>query len=143
VRCAITVLVLLSALACRRAATPAPAPSSFDAAVGAVTWTLVELEGRHPPIGAGGKSATIEFATGETRAAGFTGCNRFTTGYTVAPGMLRFEGTAMTRMACPDGMELEQFYTKALEATERYEVSGDTLTFLGASGPLLKFKRGR
>ncbi|MEM8606632.1 MAG: META domain-containing protein [Myxococcota bacterium] len=98
-------------------------------------WVLSELEGAPAAKGAGGKSPTLTLHGTEKRASGFAGCNRFTGGYELGDeGTLRFPGVAMTMMACPDGMELEQSYSKALGATTSYEIEGNSLVLKAEDG---------
>lgn len=129
-------LLLILALGCPRTAKP-PSSSAL-----AGDWTLMDLNAQPAPAGVGGRPATLHFAPDSSRVTGFAGCNRLTAGYTTSGDSLRFEAAAMTRMACPEGMELEQAFTEALIATTRFEVSDTGLTLLGASGPVARFSRG-
>jgi len=58
---------------------------------------------------------------------GFSGCNRFTGGYQSNSGKLTFTQLASTRMACIEGMELEQRFLDALGHTTRITIQGDSL----------------
>ena len=53
-------------------------------------------------------------------ATGFAGCNRFMGTFTLTETELHFSPIALTKMACTDGMELEQKFAAALTATRRY-----------------------
>lgn len=127
--------------ACRPAATPESSPASFRSAVAGVEWELRELDGKPAPLGAGSRPATIRFENDSARVTGFAGCNRYFGGYTLDGTTIRFGGVGMTRMACSDGMALEQQLAAALEATRRYELDGPRLTLLGESGAVARFER--
>jgi heat shock protein HslJ len=134
------VLLAAAALACQQLArTAASAP--FRQAVGDSDWELIELADQPAPTGAGGRRATIRFGPDTSRAGGFAGCNRYGGSYTVDGDALRFGALMMTKMACDQGMDLERRLAEALEATQRYELTGGRLTFYGASGPVARFAR--
>ena len=109
------------------------------------TWVLQTLAGEPASPGAGGKPVDIQFAAGEQRAAGFSGCNRYTGGY-VREGMaeqgspLKFGPMAGTMMACEDGGELEQNYLQILGRVTAFRLDGDTLSLLAGSEVLATFK---
>jgi heat shock protein HslJ len=72
--------------------------------------------------------------TGEgNRVRGLSGCNRFTGGYQSNSGKLTFTQLASTRMACMEGMELEQRFLDALGRTNRFAIRGDQLTLLAVT----------
>lgn len=109
-------------------------PSLFD-----ITWNLVELNGQAPPAGAGGRSATLLLEPADQRASGFSGCNRMTGTYHHAGDSLSFGPMAMTRMACQDGMQLEQQYSAALEVVRTFRLSAAGLELMGDSGTVARF----
>jgi len=112
---------------------PAPAKDSTRPLEG-TEWTLTEIGGHQAALGAGGKPATLLLSVSGHRAAGFGGCNRFSGGYRIARDSLVFGPIAMTMMACPTGMELEQQFGAALAATRRFHVDGLTLQLLDSRG---------
>ena len=101
-------------------AQPLGGPAS--AALTGTDWELTELQGVAPAVGAGGRRATIRLDADASRVAGFAGCNRYFGTYTLDGATLRFGAIGMTRMACAEGMTLEQQLSAALDATRRYEV---------------------
>lgn len=135
------VLVALAIQSCQPSPTPDPSPAEFRAAATGGEWILRELDDAPAPVGAGGRAPTLQFEADTARAAGFAGCNRWFGTYTVEGRSLRFGAVGMTRMACSDGMALEQRFAAALEATRRYELSGAQLTLFGESGPVARFDR--
>jgi heat shock protein HslJ len=75
------------------------------------------------------------------RVRGFSGCNRFTGGYELNDGRLRFGQLASTRMACVKGMEQEQRFLDALGKTMRFTIHGDGLAlYSGDEQLILRFE---
>jgi heat shock protein HslJ len=100
-------------------------------------WVLTRIEGQavaasRPP------SLRVDGAAG--KVAGFSGCNRYTGSATVSGAKLKFGPLAGTRMACVDGMELEQRYLTLLAQTDRYRIEGDTLLLLSGDRTLLGYQ---
>jgi heat shock protein HslJ len=142
-RTAVLVLLLplvVGALGCRRPPTSA-GPADFRAAASGAEWELKELAGQPAPTGVGGRRATLRFESDTARVAGFAGCNRYFGTYTVDGTALRFGAIGMTRMACAEGMGLEQQLGAALEATRSYTLNASQLTLLGSNGPVARFER--
>jgi heat shock protein HslJ len=97
------------------------------------------------PSGAGGEPITLVLSTetGQRRASGFSGCNRYTGTYQLTDGKLGFGPLAGTRMACATlGGKVESAYLDALTHIEHSGVdmrkpqelqlildNGDTLVF--------------
>jgi heat shock protein HslJ len=76
--------------------------------------------------------------SGDGKASGSAGCNRFTAGYAAEGQKLTFSPAAATRMMCtaPSVMEQEQQFLKALEAVATARFEGDRLELRAASGAL-------
>ena len=53
---------------------------------------------------------------------------------------LHFNSVAVTRMACNDGMDLEQKFAAALTATRRFSSSGTGLELMGDSGTVARLE---
>ena len=145
--------LIVTAVGCRQPPTPA-GPAEFRTTVAGADWELIELAGQPAPTGAGGRRATIRFEPDTPRVAGFAGCNRYFGTYTLDGQTIRFGPIGMTRMACAEGMTLENQLATALEATRRYELTtfdltidrdrvGEMkrLTLIGSSGPVAVFTR--
>jgi heat shock protein HslJ len=100
-------------------------------------WTLTVLDGE--PIEPEANITAI-FTPGEMpnsgSVSGFAGCNQYNAGYAFDGSSLSVEPPAITMMACPTGMETEQSYLQALEASESYEILGDKLVLTHPSGAL-------
>ena len=82
----------------------------------------------------------IRFVEEDRRASGETGCNSFTGSYELTGNALRLGTLAVTQRACNEGMEVERAYLSGLNAADRFEITGDTLTLYGDDEPLLGFE---
>ena len=92
-------------------------------------WQLIQLDGRAVKPEEG--KFYVMFLAEENRFAGVGACNRLMGKYeTTDKGALRIGPIASTMMACP-GMEQEDAFTKALEATTHYDMDGPMLLLLG------------
>lgn len=135
----VSVLTLLAA--CAQPPGSGLAPADFRAAVSGTDWELTEINGAPAPTGAGTRQATIRFDADTARVGGFSGCNRYFGTYTLDGTALRFGAVGMTKMACAQGMELEQQLAAVLAATRRYELAERELTLFGDAGAVAKFVR--
>ncbi len=107
----------------------------------ATDWVLVSLGDRANPLGAGGRPVTLRIdVSPDAVAAGFAGCNRYTGSYTVRRDSLTFGPSASTKMACAQGMDVEQAYLSTLPKVVTYAIEDSTLTFFGASGKLATYR---
>lgn len=78
------------------------------------------------------------------RAAGLAGCNRFAGSFRREGQALSLGPLAVTRMACADGVALEQEYLAALQATRRWNILAGTLELYDQQGAVLaRFGTGR
>jgi heat shock protein HslJ len=132
--------VVVGTIDCRQPRA-AGSPADFRAAAAAGEWELRELAGQLAPTGVGGRRATLRFEPDTARVAGFAGCNRYFGAYTIDGTKLQFGPIGMTRMACSEGMGLEQQLAAALEATRTYTLNGNELTLVGTNGPVARFER--
>ncbi len=109
-------------------------------------WGLLTLGSGYADLGAGGKQLDIRFMAADTRAAGFSGCNRFSGRYTTedssdSQGSLTFGPLAGTRMACPQGRgDIELDYLQALEKVTAYRLLDNTLSLLAGDVIVASFK---
>jgi len=111
-----------------------------DASLTETYWKLIELDGQPAVPGAGGHELHMVLTGEGSRVRGFSGCNRFTGGYQSNSGKLTFTQLASTRMACMEGMELEQRFLDALGRTTRFSIQGDTLAlYSGDDQPAMRF----
>lgn len=126
---AILGLFLLAACA----ATEPPAPKSVT--LEGTDWTLTRVGTAAVSAAPGARAPNLRLA--ERRAGGFAGCNRFGGAYELAGASLRFGQMVATRMACMNGGELEQSYLDALTAVRAWQIAGNRLTLVSASGTAL------
>jgi len=86
-----------------------------------------------------GAPPTVRFADG--RASGFSGCNRFTGGYTRDGDTITVGRLAGTMMACPEPrMTAEKTFLDGLSGAHRVAIAGDRLTLTPATGQPLVFQ---
>lgn len=102
-----------------------------------VSWTLVEINGRRPPV-----DATFKIDT-SFRGTGFAGCNMFSAAMYPARGQTVVAGPpAVTKRACPPAlMQFERAYLSGLFSRPTWEHVGDRLTLKTRSG-VMRFRRG-
>jgi heat shock protein HslJ len=100
-------------------------------------WTLSLMNGQAVPTES---PITAVFTPGETPNSGYiggsSGCNTYSAGYTLDGNNLTVQPAAMTLMACATGMETEQAYLQALQASTSYEIFVDKLVLTNPSGTL-------
>lgn len=98
-------------------------------------WKLVELKGNPITPANNQQEAHIILRGGEpTALSGSGGCNRLMGSYTLSGDTITFGRTAMTMMACPQGMDTEQAFTAALEGKKRWHIEGNQLLLLDDTG---------
>lgn len=145
-------LVALALVACQRrtpeggSSSEAPPPSAttmpdtLPPLLG-TEWSLVELDGKPAPRGAGDKPATLSLTTSDSRASGFGGCNRWFGTYERTGDQLRFSQMGSTKMACISGMELEDHFLATLAKVRSYAITSTGLELRGDSTVLARLVR--
>jgi heat shock protein HslJ len=133
----VTLPLLVLALAACNATTPAAtaAPGGpLDSTIANTDWVLGTLG--DTPLNSG-TSVTLLFSF--RTAAGFSGCNDYSTSYTSdGASTLTFGPIAATRMACAGGGgATETAYYTALGKVRTYAIDGSTLTLKGDGGSTL------
>jgi heat shock protein HslJ len=106
-------------------------------------WRLVELNGQ-PAVGAdlaGRPWLRLNVDSGRVEGSG--GCNRLSGTMDRSGSSLTFGPLLTTKMACADAAvnRQEQEFLKALQATNRFEASADTLTLLRGSDRVARLVR--
>lgn len=105
------------------------------------TWEALMIDGKEIAFDApGAKKPSLILNEKESRASGFSGCNRFNGTYTSDAKTLSFSSAmAMTRMACPE-MGIETAFMDVLTQTKTWKIEGTTLHLQTADGkPLATF----
>ena len=121
--------------------TPASTSSTRTASVADTTWNLVDLAGQKALPDVEGNVPDLRLDSSQHRASGNSGCNRFFGNYGLAGDSLRLGPLASTRRACIDQAlnAQETAYLAALDQTHTWNIAGDTLTIVGANGPMAHF----
>jgi len=105
-------------------------------------WKLTELMGtKVTGPSATGKEMYITFKKEDSMVLGHGGCNSFRGKYEVKEGnRISFSGLASTMMACPD-MQNETEFMKAVESSDNYVITGNSLVLNKARmAPLARFE---
>ena len=103
-------------------------------------WELLELDGKTITVTVKDKAPYLELNPEKASAYGFGGCNRFFGSYETTDRTLQFSTMGATRMACPEGMDQEQAFFRALDSVRRYEVHGSKLLLYSDAGLVARFE---
>ncbi|MFN3586133.1 MAG: META domain-containing protein [Moraxellaceae bacterium] len=99
-------------------------------------WTLVERAGTAIPLP---KPPTLRLDAAEQRAGGHGGCNRYAGGYVLTRDQLTFTRMAGTRMACMQGMDVEDKYLADLGRVTHWRLVDGRLELRAGDQVLLVF----
>lgn len=104
-------------------------------------WRLVELNGRAAMPGDLARRPWLRFNTDSSRVSGSAGCNRMSGAFTVSGELLQFGALISTKMACADQSlnQQESDFFGALQSTDRYALSGDTLRLIKGTETVARF----
>ena len=115
------------------AASPPPIHAVPDAPLREIHWVLRQLAGQPVVVPADTREAYLTLRADGT-AEGNGSCNRFRGSFfSATAGELRFSPLMSTRMSCP-AIATENAFTRVLEQSRTYRISGDTLRVLDAGG---------
>lgn len=116
------------------------APPRPDRTLVNTYWKLVQLRGAPVTVAPNQREPHLILQMQGNRVVGSGGCNRLTGSYTLNGDFVGFGGVAATRMACPDGMEQEGAFLRALGEVKSWRVRGDELALLDdANAAILQF----
>ena len=105
-------------------------------------WKLIEVSGMAVlPDSSRKREPHMILHTQDNRVTGTGGCNQFTGTFELQPdNRIRFAPLAATKMFCTTAQQTEDLMFKALENTDSYYLSGDTLQLIRARmAPLARF----
>jgi len=100
-------------------------------------WTLTAIGVAATPIAKTQTEAFLLLGDPPGRVSGSGGCNRLAGAYQIAGDKLTFGPIAGTRMACAEGMSVEDALGAALGSTAAFRIDRDRLDLLDAGGALL------
>jgi heat shock protein HslJ len=107
-------------------------------------WKLVDLNGKPVAAAARRREPYLRLNPEGKTLQGSGGCNAMRGAYQLDGSKLRLTQIATTRMACPDPyMNQESAFLKALEATDSFKISGDTLELHGGGKSIARFEARR
>lgn len=108
------------------------APGQFQG----IVWRAEKLAGRYLP-----QQLNVRMLFDrQDRLYGFAGCNSFNGSYKQQANRLNVAGLASTQKYCSDSSELEQQFTRSLQAADRAEVNGAKLQLFKDNNLLIEFK---
>ena len=105
-------------------------------------WELAHWGDRSVPYGDDAQPVILSFK--DRRVSGHAGCNRYAAAISFGPqaGEVTVSRGMTTRMACETRrMEFEAAFIKAFEASRRYRLDGERLSFESEVAPPLEFYR--
>jgi len=110
--------------------------------LGGADWRLVELNGRAAIPAELTRRPWIRFNTDSSRVSGSAGCNRMSGPFTLRGDTMQFGSLISTRMACGDQAlnQQESDFFGALQSTDRYALSGDTLKLIKGTETVARFR---
>lgn len=103
-----------------------------------VEWKLVRLN--NTDYSALSPQVTLTLSV-DNKVAGFAGCNRYFGSYTKKDADLGFSGLGSTKMYCPEKMEVEDAFLKAMREVNHYKLTADKLTLQKDESVLMEFSR--
>jgi heat shock protein HslJ len=146
----IACIALAAAIGCARSSPTDESASLGGSATDANAllgrWRLVELGGKPALSGAGVRVPYLVFSRDSLdRVVGETGCNHLSGRFAADGAHIRFSQLISTRAACgvDEGNQQESRFFAALEAADRYTISGETLLFREGGTVLAKFVKGQ
>ena len=119
-----------------------PSPEDMTRRAENNRWELTHWGDRSVPYGDDGEPVILSFKDG--RVSGHAGCNRYSAAIVFGPrrGELKVSQGITTRMACElRHMEFETSFIRAFEASTRYHLDGESLSFESDIAPPLEFYR--
>jgi uncharacterized lipoprotein YbaY/heat shock protein HslJ len=90
-------------------------------------WKLVRLGERTITTPEGMREAHMILGEDDQRVSGNAACNNFFGQFSQDLDKIRFSALGSTMMACPEGMETERDFLKALERATRFTIEGEIL----------------
>lgn len=116
-----------------------PVVAAEDAPLVNSYWAVVEMDGKkfvmHENMA---REPHMVLRIDDHRLSGFSGCNTIMGRYALDGETLTFpDGIAMTRMACPVGMETERAFSDVLQRTTTWSIKGETLSLLDEDGAVI------
>lgn len=100
-------------------------------------WKMISIGGTEVQALPNQREPHMVLRTDLNRVTGSGGCNEFTGTYEAADPSIRFGHAAATVRACPQGMEQEAAFFRALDGARAFRIKGDELELLDPTGRVL------
>jgi len=136
-------VVLILAACAHDAGPPVAGTPARTASLLNTYWGLTQLGDQQVAKPAGAPEIHLVLHSANQRVSGFSGCNRMMGGYVLDGESLRFDQMGGTLMACERDMELEKRFLAMFGQVKRWEISGETLRLLDATGTNLATLQAR
>lgn len=131
-------VLMLSISACQSTPEANAEESTSTAELRNTLWKLIVLDGQAIQTPEGQRMASLTLNAEESRARIATACNSGSAGFTVNEKSIKFGAIMSTKMGCaPEAMNQETAFFKAIGATARFEIKGETLELYDANNKLL------
>lgn len=117
--------------------TPAPSSSQTSSALDGTHWTLETYRNSDGNLVDVLPDTTITLAFGDGQINGIAGCNNYFASYEISGNALTLGPAGITEMWCetPEGvMDQESAFLSILDAVASYQMQGETLMMLDATG---------
>jgi len=93
-------------------------------------WKLTRLQGKPVLLADGQKEPSLVFRVGDNRIVGSTGCNNMTGTYRLSGNSVDLSSIAVTKMACPQAIDIDAALFQALGAVSKWRITGQHLELL-------------
>lgn len=113
------------------------ASQASNAQIENIHWILVRLRDRAILPDIGNSQVYIRLLPQGNMMEGFGGCNRVRGHYEMGGEDIRFTSLTRTRKVCPERMEKEEAFIKALEMATKWNIAGESLELRSNSGEVL------
>lgn len=103
-------------------------------------WQGVRVFTQSTPEGIDGQAITLKLKDG--KATGVSGCNTFSSNYTMTGQSLKFDSFMSTRRACADDnlMALERTFLKLISTVDGYKLNNGNILLTAKNMPVIEMK---
>lgn len=132
------VLVLFAGIGCKPIGGTHKSPADLENTY----WKLSEMNGNPVATPDGTREAHLILtpAGDQHHMKGFGGCNSLAGSYSANGSHIKFTVVSTKMMCEPEQMEIETYFTKALNEADRYTIEGDALKLFAGSSLLAVFR---
>ena len=140
----VSVGLVALAMACSRrptsetgAGTESPSVNANTAQLKTTYWKLTGMGSTPVNVADSQREPHMIFAADSKQITGAGGCNRMFGSYELNGDALVITGVGSTKMACQNGMDVENSFLSSLQRVAKYRIAGQSLELLDASGAVV------